>query len=296
LLKGVFTSGCLSYLLSATCPTELQRSGFRYLPYALMTLYVVRCTWYDIASMRNIIPILKSLGLLESEVKTYIAALELGPSSVLDLNKKIGLSRQAIYTAIESLIELGLMSSVEKGKKTLFAAESPERLRSFAEAKLKKMEATVREIKDISKDLALIQQGEKPVVKMFEGKEGQKSILEDVIKTKPGHIYDFVNDDAYDKLFTPEELQPYKDQLDKLNIQTRVMAIRSQPLSFYRKNVKGKQITRKDIKFNGNVTVYGNKVALSSLGNKMVGAIIESKDIAETVRCLMQLAWDSKLE
>ncbi len=246
--------------------------------------------------MRNIIPVLKSLGLLESEVKTYLAALELGPSTVLEINKKIGLSRQAIYTAIESLITLGLMSSVEKGKKTMFTAESPERLRSFAESKLKKMEATVREIKDITKELSLVQKGDKPLVKMFEGKEGQKSILEDIIKTKPSHIDDFVNDDVYSLLFNKDEFQPYKDQLDKLNIQTRVMAIKEEPLKHSRKNVKGKRIARKDINFNGDVTVYGNKVAISSLRNKMIGVIIESEDIAQTIRCLMHLAWEAELE
>ena len=115
-----------------------------YCRYLATTLYYIY--------MRNIISTLKSLGLLESEVKTYLATLELGPSSVLEINKKINLSRQAIYTAIESLINFGLMSSVEKGKKTLFTAESPERLRSFAEAKLKKMESTVREVKNLTKE------------------------------------------------------------------------------------------------------------------------------------------------
>lgn len=246
--------------------------------------------------MRNIIPILKSLGLLESEVKTYLAALELGPSTVLELNKKIGLSRQAIYTAIESLIKLGLMSSFEKGKKTLYTAESPERLRSFAEARLKKMEATVREIKDISRELSLVQKGDKPVVKMFEGIEGQKNILEDIINTRPERIDDFVNDNLYNLLFTKNEFQPYKDQLDKLNIHTRVMAIKDEPLKHSRRNVKGKRISRKDINFNGDVTVYGNKVAISSLRNKMVGVIIESEDIAQTVRSLFQLAWEADTE
>ncbi len=246
--------------------------------------------------MRDISPTLRSLGFLDSEIKTYIAALELGPSTVIEIGNKTNLSRQAIYTAIDSLVKQGLMSSVEKGKKQLYAAESPERLRSIAEAKLKMMEATVKDIKSAADELKLMQRGEKPVVKMFEGKEGFKSMFEDVVATKPANLWDFVNDDAFGQIFNEQELAPNKQTMDKMNVEGRVMALSSTPLSLHRKKTKGRQIFRKDIKFNGNITVYGNKVALLSLKNKLVGVIIESEEIAETMRALYQLAWDSRLE
>ncbi len=245
--------------------------------------------------MRNIIPVLKSLGLLESEVKTYLAALELGPSTVLEINKKIGLSRQAIYTAIESLIELGLMSSVEKGKKTLFTAESPERLRSFAEAKLKKMESTVREIKDITKDLTLMQQGEKPVVKMFEGKEGIISIHNDISQTKPEQIDDFVNNDAMSKLISDEDVKHLKERLDKLQVKTRALVASNEPpIELHRRLKKIIHIDNKDINFDGDIAIYGNKVALTSLKGKIIGVIIENPTIAQTMRALFELAWQGQ--
>ncbi|MBD3281486.1 hypothetical protein GF391_01945 [Candidatus Uhrbacteria bacterium] len=245
--------------------------------------------------MRNIIPILKSLGLLESEVKTYLAALELGPSTVLEINKKIGLSRQAIYTAIESLIELGLMSSVEKGKKTLYTAESPERLRSFAEAKLKKMEATVREIKDISKDLSLIQQGDKPIVKMFEGPEGFIALREDIIKSRPKTIEEIANDDAISELSMDENMQQeLKRKLEHMNAKSRVLVLSKDKVVSDRPGKTIKQIPNNQVDFTGDVLIYGNKVALSGLKGKMIGVIIESQEIAQTLRSLFELAWDNK--
>ncbi len=243
--------------------------------------------------MRNIIPVLKSLGLLESEVKTYLATLELGPSTVLEINKKIGLSRQAIYTAIESLITLGLMSSVEKGKKTLFAAESPERLRSFAETKLKKMESTVREIKDITKDLSLVQQGEKPIVRMYEGNEGIKAIFEDIIKTTPKHIDEFTNERLVAEYYSDLDLGPLKEKLDKLGTTTNLLAI-GDPEIKTRKTTKKKLITNSGIKFNGDISIYDSKVSLASFKGKAVSVIIESEEIAQTLRSLFKLAWDNE--
>lgn len=245
--------------------------------------------------MRNIIPIIKSLGLLESEVKTYLAALELGPSTVLEINKKIGLSRQAIYTAIESLIDQGLMSSVEKGKKTLYTSESPERLRSFAEAKLKKMEATVREIKDISKDLTLIQKGDKPIVKMFEGPEGFIALREDIIKSRPKTIEEIANDDAISELSMDENMQQeLKRKLEQMNAKSRVLVLSKDKVTSDRAGKTIKQIPLNKVDFTGDILIYGNKIALSGLKGKMIGVIIESQEIAQTLRSLFELAWEDK--
>lgn len=242
--------------------------------------------------MRDISPTLRSLGFMESEIKTYISALEMGPSTVIDLGKKINLSRQAIYTAINSLIKQGLMSSVEKGKKTLYAAESPDHLRTIAEVKLKAMEATVKEIKSASEELKLIQRGDKPVVKMFEGREAMLSMAEEMARTKTTQIDNLVNDTAYAKIFTSEDLKPLKNFLDKAGIKTRVLGIADGPLIVERKSTKAKQIKRKDIYFEGDVLIYGNKVALSSLKGKLIGVLIESPEIAQTLRALFQMAWD----
>jgi len=58
--------------------------------------------------MRNITPILQSLGLLESEVKTYETLLHHGAMTVIDISKRTKLSRQATYVAISGLTDRGL--------------------------------------------------------------------------------------------------------------------------------------------------------------------------------------------
>lgn len=245
-------------------------------------------------SMKNLIPIFKSFGLLESEIKTYLGALELGPCTVLQLSKKTELSRQATYTAIESLTAQGLMSVVEKGKKTYYASESPERLRSVAEEKLKRMEAAVREIKSITQELKLIQKGEKPIVKIHEGREGLHLMLQDIIHSKTDAIFEFTNERAVNQLFSPEDLKPLGEKLDRLRIPTNFLSIHPDTEDAPREQTRYKTITRKDIDFNGDLTIYGNKVALSTLKGKLVSIIIESKEIAEMLRNLFKLAWEAE--
>lgn len=248
---------------------------------------------YTIPHMRDISPTLRSLGFLDSEIKTYIAALELGPSTVIEIGAKTNLSRQAIYTAIDSLVKQGLMSSVEKGKKQLYAAESPDRLRSIAEAKLKLMESTVKEIKTATDELKLVQRGDKPIVKMFEGKEGLLTMVEEMAKSKTNRVDDFVNDDAVSRIFSDEDLLPIKTALDKFGIQTRVLVLAREKSIPTRKSTKSKNITRKDLAFDGEITIFADKVGLSSLkGNKLMGVLIENHEIAQALRCMFQMAWD----
>jgi len=41
----------------------------------------------------------------------------------------------------------------------------------------------------------------------------------------------------------------------------------------------------------GELTVYGNKVSMIALKGKLIGVIIESKEMALMVRTIFELAW-----
>lgn len=239
------------------------------------------------------VSVFKSLGFLESEIKTYLSTLELGQSTVLEISAETKLSRQTTYMAIESLIKQGMMTSVQKGKKTYFAAESPERLRSYAEAKLKAMEATVREIKTITNELKLMEKGEKPIVKLYEGLEGYISQFNDVTKCKPERLYNMTNEDVAEAIHSSEELKPYKEQLDKLNINTDLISIANQQHT-YRKLTRRESITRKDLNFEGDVLIYKDRVVLSTYKGKMISVFIENKILADTMLALFKMAWENK--
>ena len=73
---------------------------------------------------------LNYLGLNEKEAKVYLAALELGKSSVQNIAKKADVNRATTYVVIEALIKRGLMSSANENKKQYFIAEAPEKLKS----------------------------------------------------------------------------------------------------------------------------------------------------------------------
>lgn len=245
-----------------------------------------------IADMKDLSPILRTLGLLDSEITTYLTALRIGPSTVIDLAAKSSLSRQATYTAIEALTERGLMSSVQRGKKSYYAAEGPEKLVSFAKRRETFVKDKVRDLENSIDELRLLQGGEKPIVRMFEGKAGIKAIIEDMRETKAEQTFEIADLDAMYKVLTTEDLEEMRQELRKLGSKVKGIYTGTS-------QAKTKTDDRMDLPaeyggFGSNIGVYGNKVALVTFKGKMYSVIVESPELAATMRLLFSLAHKGK--
>ncbi|MBP9869489.1 hypothetical protein KBC59_02955 [Patescibacteria group bacterium] len=239
--------------------------------------------------MANWDKLLKSLGFTDSEARIYLLSLEMGPASVQDLAKKAKVSRVTTYTVIEALMKDGLMSTVQKGKKNHYVAESPERLMSFVHTRMKTMDATLKEIEASLQDLKLLQRGEKPIVKLFEGKEGFFSIFDDIVATKPKDIQEFTNANAVRESIPKEEFKDHISQLERLNVTTHALVLSDTPVSGRTKS-EVIQLPSDEFSFSSNITVYADKVAFSTFRGKHISILIESAVVADTMRELLKLA------
>jgi len=242
--------------------------------------------------MYNITPVLQSLGFLESEIKTYLAALEFGPGTVLDLTKKTHFSRQATYVVIESLTKRGLMSNVIRGKKKYLVAEDPEKLLSYAQRRETDLKDKVRDLERALPELKLKASGERPVVKLFEGKEGALTVLNDIGTTRQGdspEVYEMEDSDVFFRFIRHEEVLPVLQKLKRIN--THVTGL-------YAGNSRGKTLNSKryylpqDMQnIKSTITVYGNKIAIQTFEGKMHSMIIESQAVADTIHILFKLSF-----
>lgn len=231
--------------------------------------------------------LLKTLGFTDSEATLYLTSIELGPAPVQDLARRAKVSRVTTYAVIESLSERGLMSSVEKGKKKLFVAESPERLVSFVHGRVREMEATLKEVESTLSELRLMQKGEKPVVKLFEGKEALKAILDDVVESKPKRIDEFGNLDEILRVYSRDDISPYYKSLDENKTHTRgFLLAKEQEIKPGRSYHDIRALPLDEFSFGGDIFVYGSKTALSTFRGKQISILIESQEIADTVRAM----------
>src|SRR3989338_8744923 len=84
-------------------------------------------------SGQRLTDVLIKIGLSEHEATVYHSALALGPSTVLALSRASGVRRTTVYSVIETLKRKGLMAEELKGFKTIFFANSPNKLEQVLE-------------------------------------------------------------------------------------------------------------------------------------------------------------------
>ncbi len=241
--------------------------------------------------MEEIIPVLRSLGLLESEVHTYIAALELGPSTVIALSKKTQLSRQAIYDSLESLTKRKIMSFVLRGKKRLYAAEHPDTLMSYAKKRRAELEAEVKNLKRLVSRLELQMGGERPVVRMLEGVEGIKLLAETILHQKPeSNVHEIADVEAIKSVFSEDELQLYRDAGKKRRLAYDSI-LRGESNAPQREGTIRRIVKEDDCEpFHTNIFVGEKEVCMISLSGKKYTIQIENKEIADAMKVLFSLA------
>jgi sugar-specific transcriptional regulator TrmB len=239
--------------------------------------------------MNKIVSILKSLGLLDSEVNTYLTALERGPSTVIDLAKVSKLSRQATYTAIEFLIERGLMSSALHGKKRFYSAEPPVKLLAYAKRKDVEMHEQVKDLEGLIPELELQIGGEKPVVKVFEGKEGIKTIIQDIQNSAAKVSYEITDADALYDVLKPEDLKELRGALRRRN--KKIIGIYAGKVKPKGINVQRKLLPSVEGGFQSNIGIYGNSIAMVTFTGKMYSLLIESPQLAKALKVLFEYAY-----
>ena len=239
---------------------------------------------------------LKSLGLSDNEAKVYMAMLELGSATVLEISAKAGVNRPTTYVQIESLKRMGLASTQTKGKKQLFIAESPEQLKSMIDRQKIELEQKKEEFQKLLPELTNLfnLSDSKPQVRFFEGKEGLLKMHSELLRTDVREVVSFSSTDSVMKVFPnyPKTLSLKRVQR---GIRSRLIYTCKEPVMQRRDEEmlrETKYLPPDKFPFKSDIAVYGDNIGISALEGKVVGVIITHKELANSFRALFNLLWD----
>jgi len=112
---------------------------------------------------------LVDIGLGEKESAVYLAALELGPSSIWNIHKKAGIKRSTCYLIMEGFVKSGFASKSFDNKRTIFTVVKPRDLLTLFKGREEIFKKSLPLF-----DALLIKSKEKPNIQMFQGIEGVK--------------------------------------------------------------------------------------------------------------------------
>ena len=235
---------------------------------------------------------IQDIGLSDKEAKVYLAALELGQASAQEIAKKSQVNRATTYVAIESLINLGLMSSLHEGKKQLFSAASPNRLLELIEIEKANIKSKKTKLDQLMPQLQSIynKKQNKPVVRYYEGKEGLNTLNKEFIELAEGDIKMAYSLDNVKKLFSEEERNKMRNLRINANVRTQVIYSSEDKNLSSDKTGTRFRVDHKKYPLLADIAVYDDKIRLANLTNKIGGVIIEDKDIATTLESILNLA------
>jgi sugar-specific transcriptional regulator TrmB len=234
-------------------------------------------------------PILKNLGLDQNEEKAYIFLLENGPSSPTDIEKKLSIHRPIVYKSLESLKNKNLVTISPKGKRTLYIAESPEKLESM----FRDLEKTFfNDVEDLH-TLYELGQKNKPKVTYDEGKQAIQDSYMDIPNTldKDGEYYRYMSiENSNREKFLPKN---YRDLRDKKGLESMIITNKSskkEPLKLGRR-VKVLPDSVGLFEYNIGQVIYGDKVAIVDYDSQSVITINHPK-FAEFQKKLFKVLFD----
>jgi sugar-specific transcriptional regulator TrmB len=129
--------------------------------------------------------LLKEIGLTDSEIKVYVALLEIGSSSKGPIVDKSGVASSKIYELLEKLMQKGLVSQVIKSNVKYFEAAPPKRLLDYMTEKKKNLETKEKELETLIPQLEIKRSmaGIESETQMFKGIKGANTAFEDILTT-----------------------------------------------------------------------------------------------------------------
>jgi len=241
---------------------------------------------------------LQEIGLTDKESVVYLNLLNSGDSSVAEVAKKTNIKRPTVYTVLESLLKKGLVSETTKDNKIRYQAEPPERLETFVERQKTLLEEKSRILKDFIPELKATQRetSDKPIVKYYEGKDGVISSLEELFSAKyddEDYIYFVYPKDLVNKFWNIENRKIYKSK--RLNLGLKSKTVYAWPDSEMPSSDDGSirfKIDEKKYPIKADIAIYGDKIKIHTLTERLSGIFIQNKDLADTLKSLISYIID----
>lgn len=234
--------------------------------------------------------ILKECGLSASKSQVYLAALQVGTGTAQDIAAKAGIPRTTAHEILQQLKNEGLVNFTTKGRTLFFTAEKPTKIQSMLRDRERKIANVMPELLSLYKTA-----GSRPSVRVYEGREGVKTVLEDTLTSTTKKLYGILSmTDLYD-VPGKEYMKEYVERRVAQGITLQVIRSEEKEAESTWPTSEGElrelRYAPRSFIFPMTVYLYDNKVAIISTQKEMFGMIIESHDFYATIKNLFDIMW-----
>ncbi len=236
---------------------------------------------------------LERIGLSHNERKVYLSLIDLGNSPASNVVKQTGLARPYVYDIFGKLINYGLVNFIIKNNKKYFSTSDPEKIIDILNEKKRQIEEDEKILSKEVKSLKIMQNQflEKQQAKIYLGKEGLKSILEDVLRSKT-EFYVYGAEGLFRKIF---KIYFSNWQLRRVEKKIHYKIIYGENLRSQRPLKEQKLVKIKYLpsayEFPATTIVYNKKTAIIIWDDEPMGFFIESKKVNDSFKSSFDIMW-----
>ena len=227
-------------------------------------------------------------GLSKLQAKIYLHLIKNGQQTPSEVAKSIGENRTTVYSALEKLEKLGVISKKDKGKISAYIPNHPSALERLSERRLR---AVAKQVKNLESNLPSLinfynEHQNEPGAITFYGIEGIKTIWDKVIASK--ETYYFIRS-RQDEITDKKALEDFKKARMKHGIKSENIT----PSEFIHndnKTMKKNFSLTRTLLPSGEydspveIDIFGDNVAFINYDKNGMSTLIESPEIADAMR------------
>ena len=238
--------------------------------------------------MKNVKDLMK-LGLSGREARTYIACLEIGNGTIIEISRKAELAKSTTHDTLKSLVKKGYIHPYLRGKRKIYSAVEPEILQKKVDLQRTIVAEILPELQAIYND-----KSNKPRVRFFEGEEGVKTVLEEILREADEILAVASVDDVFSLL--PQYFPKFTAERVAQGIPARII-FRNTKMAHSRKALDHKELRRSKIvdskiPFYSMLFIWNSKVAIMTFKKQYSILVTEDHGTAQIIRAMAELVWD----
>jgi sugar-specific transcriptional regulator TrmB len=241
-------------------------------------------------TLMNLRAAIEQLGYSPHEITVYLAALELGGSTVTEIAAKAKLPRTTVNLVIHALQKKGLMNAYLKRRRKILTAENPERLMTALKESEAALAVVLPELQSLRRDPSA-----QSTVRTYHGAQEIKQIMNDILESKH-HISAMLSWDDWTDLLGKSYLEDFIERRYQHYLRIRLLAPKTKNSTALKtkdsQELRVTQFLPELVTIANANFIYANKVAIITLNKKNpVGILIEDEDIHHAMEILFENFW-----
>ncbi len=241
----------------------------------------------------TIIEQLNQLGLNGRQARVYLALLQLGSATAIEIAKYTKYKHPTVYDVLDLLKEKRLITETLSGKRKIFSAEDPEMFSRIQEERQRTLDSLLPSLRDL-----YLGGTHRTRVHYYDGFEGAAVVRNELLNVKSRKYYYFGSVREMFKLSSQEQEEAYVRERLRRGIWSYSIRDRSQEvdLDYMKPGAEHLRCVRYLPKsIDGNLSglyLYDDRIAISSALKENYAIIIESRELYQLLLTLWQYIWE----